>query len=379
MSTLKTTNLQNASAASPAFVLAADGSATANLSSLNGGPIAGTRNRIINGDMRIDQRNAGASVTFTNSVGYALDRHRTVALGASLGFSVQRSTTAPTGFSNSLLATVTSAKSPASTDQARINQYIEGFNTADLGWGTADAQAVTLSFWVRSSVTGTYCVAISNADTATRSYIATYTVLAADTWERKSVTISGDTSGTWTTSSLIGIGISFALGCGSSYNAAAASTWYGAEYQQTASQVSWIATNGATFYITGVQLEPGSVATPFERRSYSTELILCQRYFQAIGSSNAIVGISAGSFTGSTEVQACTPFLCTMRAAPTATTTGAFIARGGTLAISATLSSISSGTNSTSLNWTVSGGNTGNGVYLRTDTGGGFILFNSEL
>jgi hypothetical protein len=279
MSTIKVNNLQNASAASPAFVLAADGSATANLSSVNGGPIAGSRNRIINGDMRIDQRNAGASVTFTNSVGYALDRHRVVALGTSLGFSVQRSTTTPAGFSNSLLATVTSAKSPASTDQARINQYIEGFNTADLGWGTADAQAVTLSFWVRSSVTGTYCVAISNADTATRSYIDTYTVLTANTWERKSVTISGDTSGTWTTSSSIGIGVSFTLGCGSSLNAAAASTWYGAEYQQTASQVSWIATSGATFYITGVQLEPGSTATPFERRSYGQELALCQRYY----------------------------------------------------------------------------------------------------
>jgi hypothetical protein len=289
--------------------------------------------------MRIDQRNAGASVTFTNSVGYVLDRHRAVALGASLGFSVQRSTTAPTGFSNSLLATVTSAKSPASTDQARINQYIEGFNTADLGWGTADAQAVTLSFWVRSSVTGTYCVAISNADTATRSYIATYTVLAANTWERKSVTISGDTSGTWTTSSLIGIGISFALGCGSSYNAAAASTWYGAEYQQTASQVSWIATNGATFYITGVQLEPGAVATPFERRSYGAELALCQRYFcktfpqsTAPASAAALAGcLSVGGISGQTTSLCAVTwrYPATMRATPTLTSYAPLISGSG--------------------------------------------------
>jgi hypothetical protein len=275
----------------------------------------GFRNRLINGGMVIDQRNAGASVTLTNSVAYVIDRFRTVALGTSLGFSTARSTTAPSGFTNSLLATVTTAKSPGSSDQARVNQYIEGFNVADLAWGTASAQAVTLSFWVRSSVTGTYCVALGNADSATRSYVATYTVNAANTFEYKTITIPGDTSGTWTTGNSVGLGVSFALGCGSGFNAPAASTWYGAEYLQTSSQTAWINNSGATFYITGVQLEAGTVASPFERRDYGRELIMCQRYYTRSPDTSYVVMPS--------PVFSSYMFKATMRTVPTVTVTPA--------------------------------------------------------
>ena len=177
----------------------------------------GFKNRIINGAMVIDQRNAGASVTTTNTVAYTIDRFRAVAIGTSLGFSSARSATAPTGFINSYLATVTSAKAVASTDQTRIDQFIEGFNVADLGFGTANASTITLSFWVRSSVTGTYCVAIGNSTSPTRSYVAEYTISSANTFEYKTITIAGDTTGTWTTGNSVGIGVSFVLGMGSSF------------------------------------------------------------------------------------------------------------------------------------------------------------------
>jgi hypothetical protein len=277
MSTIKTTNLQNASAANPAFVLASDGSATANLSSLNGGPIAGSRNRIINGDMRIDQRNAGASVTPTNN-SYSLDRYQNNLTQASK-FTVQQnagSVTPPSGFKNYLGCTSTSAYSVTASDYFFIQQVVEGFNIADLDWGTANAQSVTLSFWVRSSLTGTFNVNFGN-DYA-RGYAATYTISAANTWEKKTITILGDTTGTWNATNGVGLRLCWNIGSGSSTQQTVGSwgTWVGSG---ATGATSVVGTNGATFYITGVQLEPGSVATPFERRSYGAELALCQRYF----------------------------------------------------------------------------------------------------
>ena len=351
MSTLSVTNIKHASSASNNIALDSSGNAT----------FAGTvvpassflRNRIINGDMRIDQRNAGASVTYTNSVGYGIDRWRNVALGTSLGFSVARSATAPagSGFTNSLLATVTTAKNPSSTDQARINQYIEGFNVSDLDWGTANAKAVTLSFWVRASVTGTYCVSITNADSATRSYVATYSINASNTWEQKSITIPGDTSGTWTTANSVGMGVSFALGSGSGFNAPAASTWYGAEYQQTSAQTLWINNAGATFYLTGVQLEVGSAATPFERRPIGTELALCQRYYWLTAQAISIGGTMVNGIGATTHNYI--GFPVQMRAVPTASPV--FSAGTGNAAQSVT----NIGTNGASLSLTANGIGTG--------------------
>jgi hypothetical protein len=276
MSTLKTTNLQHASAASPAIVLASDGSATAQLSSLNGGALSGARNRIINGDMRIDQRNAGASVTGNGS--FPTDRWSLGISGAGV-ISAQRSTVAPTGFTNSLSATVSTADASLSgTDIYALYQRIEGFNTSDFSFGNANARSFTLSFWVRSSVTGTYAVRFANG-AYNRSYVTTYSISAANTWEYKTITLTADTTGTWVTDNGIGLAIEFCLGIGSTYQAATTNSWLAGNFAAPSTQAAWISSAGATFYITGVQLETGSVATPFERRSYGQELSLCQRYY----------------------------------------------------------------------------------------------------
>ena len=274
------------------------------------------KNRIINGDMRIDQRNAGASVTITTLNGqYTLDRWNVNTNQASK-VSVQQSTTAPAGFNNSALITSLSAFSAASGDYFGFVQYVEGFNAADFGWGTANAQTVTLSFRVRASITGTYTVAIGNSAQA-RSYVATFTVNSANTYETKTITIAGDTSGTWLTDSGRGLRMWFDLGSGSTFNQASANTWTASNTLRTSDSVSLVGTNGATFYITGVQLEVGSVATPFERRPYGTELALCQRYYYRL-TPGTNAPFAVGGCVSSTETWAVTYFPTTMRAAPSA-------------------------------------------------------------
>ena len=241
------------------------------------------RNRIINGDMRIDQRNAGASVTPTNAQ-YSVDRWKCVLTQASK-YSIQRSTTAPAGYTNSLLVTSLSAYSVLTSDAFKIQQDIEGFNVADLGWGAAGAQSVTLSFWVRSSLTGTFGGQIVNA-AASRAYPFTYSISSANTWEQKTVTIPGDTTGTWATGNTAGITVGFGLGYGASLSGTA-NAWNAGTALMPTGATSVVGTNAATWYITGVQLEAGTVATPFERRLYGQELALCQRYYE-VGSNQHI-------------------------------------------------------------------------------------------
>lgn len=234
------------------------------------------RNRIINGAMVIDQRNAGASVTPTSS-SYTLDRWQAT-IAASSKISVQQSSTAPAGFKNSLLVTSLAATTVGSSDFYLIQQKIEGFNMADFDWGTANAKTVTLSFWVRSSLTGTFGGSFGN-NAFDRTYPFTYTISAANTWEYKTVTVTGDTTGTWLSTNGTGIQLTFGLGSGSTYSGTAGA-WAGAGYQTATGATQVVATNGATFYITGVQLEVGSQATSFDYRQYGTELALCQRYFE---------------------------------------------------------------------------------------------------
>ncbi len=236
----------------------------------------GFKNRIINGAMVIDQRNAGASVTPTNGQ-YTLDRWYT-GVGQTSKLTIQQNAAAvtpPTGFTNYLGITSSSAYSVTSTDFFYVQQSVEGFNIADLGWGTASAQTVTLSFWVRSSLTGTFSGTLRNY-AGNRSYPFTYTISAANTWEYETVTIAGDTSGTWSTNNSGGVDVGFSVGAGSS-RSGTAGAWAGAAYYAATGAVSVVGTNGATFYITGVQLEKGSTATAFDYRPY--ELQLCQRYF----------------------------------------------------------------------------------------------------
>jgi hypothetical protein len=248
------------------------------LTSLNGGALAGTRNRIINGDMRIDQRNAGASVTIgATTVTYTVDRWAAYSAAASK-FSVQRSTTAPGTFSNSALVTSLAATTPGASDGYVLFQKVEGFNWADLAYGTASAKSCTISFWVRSSLTGTFGGVLKNGS-EDRNYPFSYSISAANTWEYKTITVTGDTSGTWASDSSAGALLVFDLGSGSSIKGTAGS-WQGGVLNGVTGGTNLIGTNGATFYITGVQLEQGSTATPYERRSYGQELSLCQRYYE---------------------------------------------------------------------------------------------------
>jgi hypothetical protein len=243
--------------------------------------LLGMRNRIINGAMVIDQRNAGASVTPTTSAfAFPVDRMRIQVTQNSKLTAQQNagSVTPPVGFTNYLGITSSSAYSVVAGDIFSVGQNIEGFNTADLMWGTANAKTVTLSFQVYSSLTGTFGGALYN-NAGNRSYPFSYSIPVANTWTTINITIAGDTTGTWLTNNSTGITVNFSVGAGSTYSGTAGA-WAGTLYTSTTGATSVVGTNGATFYITGVQLEVGSSATGFEYRSYGTELNLCQRYYE---------------------------------------------------------------------------------------------------
>ena len=270
------------------------------------------KNRIINGAMEIDQRNAGASVAFTSNA-YSLDRW-VGAVGTASGTTIQRSTTSTAGFSNSALITIGTGASPAAGAVNRIYQVVEGYNIADLAWGTASAATVTLSFWVRSSVTGTFSGAMYGASTI-QSYLFTYSISSANTWEQKTVTVTGPTTGTWDSTNGTGVYVNFDLGSGSTFKNTAGA-WVTGTYIGATGATNLCTTSGATFYITGVQLEAGSVATEFERRPYGTELQLCQRYYFQMGTTANYehYGIGVVQSGGSTTI---VNMPVAMRASPT--------------------------------------------------------------
>jgi hypothetical protein len=291
------------------------------------------KNRIINGAMVIDQRNAGASVTPTDG-SFALDRWKLALYQASKLTCQQNagSVTPPVGFTNYLGITSSSAYSIVTGDVFAVFQRIEGYNVADLGWGTANAKTVTLSFQVYSSLTGTFGGSIMNSAN-NRAYPFTYTISSANTWTTISITIAGDTTGTWLTTNGNGLQLSFGLGVGATYSGTAGS-WSANNYQSATGAVSVVGTNGATFYITGVQLEVGSQATSFEYRQYTTELQLCQRYF----CTSYVSGTAIGTITQTGAVNRYTDaagnycsvqivYPVSMRIAPTGTIYG--VAQGG--------------------------------------------------
>jgi hypothetical protein len=259
------------------------------LTQVNGGMLdsvaqqVGFRNRIINGDMTIDQRNNGTAVNLiaTGGVGYCADRW--FAENTTSGTAtIQQVADAPAGFSNSIRWTVTgTASSIISTDSAFFQQRIEGFNSADLSFGTANAQTVSLSFWVKSSVTGTFGGALAN-NAYNRGYSFTYTISAANTWEYKTVTVLGDTTGTWVgATNGVGLRLSFAMAAGSARGSTAGS-WGAFTGIGASGQINLMATGSATWQVTGVQLERGQTATSFDVLPYGTELQLCQRYYEII-------------------------------------------------------------------------------------------------
>lgn len=244
------------------------------------GTSLGFKNRIINGDMRIDQRNAGASVSSSNV--YVADRWAQFWLGAG-ALTGQRVADAPTGFINSYKSTVATADASlaASDNYQPFYQAIEGLNIADFAWGSSGAVSVTVSFWVKASIAGTYSVVIRN-EGATRSYVSTVSVSTSNVWEYKAVTITGDTSGTWLTNNQVGLYLNIGSVQGSDKQAPSLNTWLSGNYIGHSSCTNWIGTLGATLQITGVQLEKGTAATSFEYRDYGRELQMCQRYYVSL-------------------------------------------------------------------------------------------------
>ena len=293
------------------------------LTSCTGLNYDGFKNRLINGAMVHDQRNAGASVNVTSEL-YTLDRWY-FAISQTGKLTCQQNAgavTPPAGFKNYLGVTSASSYAVLAADVFSLKQSIEGFNTADLGFGAAGASTVTVSFWVRSSLTGTFGASLNNS-AFDRSFVFTYTINAANTWEYKTVTVAGDTSGTWIgATNGIGLRIYFNLGASSTYSGGTANTWNAGGYVSPSGTTNVVGTNGATFYITGVQLEKGSTATSFDYRPYGTELALCQRYFTKFVGSSSLSSYALGEATSSTKCRWSMQCPVVMRASPTFSTAG---------------------------------------------------------
>ena len=290
---------------------------------LNIGQIGGTRNRIINGGMVIDQRNAGAAVTPSGGSTYSVDRWQGQATIDTSKFSIQQSTIVPGGFINSVKITSLTAYSSPTTDSIQsFKQMIELGNIADNGWGTSSAKPMTLSFWIRSSVTGTFSGAVTKYSNGTveRTFVFTYTISSADTWEYKNIIISADTNSSYVYPSTLngeGVQVRFDLGGSATRKSSTVGEWVTGNYFGATTASNFLATNGATMYITGVQLEAGDTATPFEHRSYGQELALCERYYLRQQGSTLYSFFCTGYLNSATRMFGIFNFPQKMRATPT--------------------------------------------------------------
>ena len=282
MSTLRVNTLQNTATTDGGISIDSSGHVTVDGIAYPSAGSLSNRNRIINGDMRIDQRYAGALLTGAANPNYLCDRFGVYHNIGTLNYQQNlNSVTPPNGFTNYLGLANTSSSTSGASNYYNLFQAIEGFNISDLDWGTASAKSVTLSFWVRSSITGTYSATL-NVATNSLGYPLTYNIGSANTWTHVTLTFPGPTTGTINTTNGNGVSVIWDLGQGSNYRFTAGS-WQSGTVQGATGSTDWNQTNGATFYITGVQLEVGTVATPFERRSYGQELSLCQRYYEEVG------------------------------------------------------------------------------------------------
>jgi hypothetical protein len=342
----------------------------------------GFKNRLINSAMVIDQRNAGASVTpTTSSFGFPVDRMR-IQLTQNSKLTAQQNAgaiTPPTGFKNYLGITSSSAYSVLAGDYFNVGQNIEGYNIADLAWGTANAQTVTLSFKVYSSLTGTFGGAVYN-DAGSRSYPFTYSIPVANTWTTISITIAGDTSGTWQTTTATGITVNFSMGTGTTYSGTAGA-WAGTYYASATGATSVVGTSGATWYVTGVQLEKGSTATSFDYRPFGTELLLCYRYYYYLGGETPYQNINTCAWFGAGDAVGQFSYPVVMRANPTIAKSGTWSTLGGGGGVSQTLSNDQITTKNVQLGFTGgSGGTSGQATTLRAANDSSLRLtFSAEL
>ena len=339
----------------------------------------GFKNRIINGAMVIDQRNAGASVTPTSSGQFTIDRWQ-AGLSVSSKFSVQQSSTAPSGFVKSILVTSLSAYTVGATESFAILQPIEGLNMTDVGFGAAGASTLTLSFWVRSSLTGTFGGVLTNYAND-RSYPFSYTISSANTFEQKTITITGDTTGTWNTTNTGWGQVWFGLGVGSSKSTTAGS-WVAGGYYSATGATSVVGTNGATFYITGVQLEAGSTASPFEYRLYGTELALCQRYYSRMNANTGVyTAFGSGIFSSATGGNMYIKFPTTMRSSPTINQSNCMLSDTVTSPAITAVSTTYAGTDSAFQLFTVASGGTQYrpAVLVANNNAAAYVELTSEL
>ena len=349
-----------------------------------GGGTAGTggaigfKNRIINGAMVISQR----GTSFSTSSAYTLDRWYTNTNTAG-AWTITQSSTAPAGFINSLLYTKTTGNTPGASDYNYILQSIEGLNCADLAWGTASAKTITLSFWVYSGATGTFGGSLRNS-AGNRSYPFTYTVSSANTWTQASVTIAGDTSGTWLTTNGTGVCVFFDVGSGANARATAGAWIAGNYIGATGTSTYPNSTSGGVLYITGVQFEVGTAATNFDVRSYGTELMLCQRYCQMFNSNewnDTYRRYADVLLNNTTSYNGILNLLVKMRSTPALTTSGSFSLWNGSFLSSVSAPTIAStGADVVDITGTNGTGTLG-GIYhlLSSANNTSYMLFTAEL
>jgi hypothetical protein len=311
MSTLKTTNLQHPSAASPAIVLDAAGGMTGAFPSPN-------RNLLYNGAMQVAQR--GTSTASISSDGYyTADRYQAIVTNQGTWTqSVENDAPTGSGFSKSLKMLCTTADAaPSASDQLRVRQILEGQDLQRIAKGTSDAKELTLSFWVKSNVTGTYVVEIQDGDNS-RNVASTYTVSASATWEKKTITFPADTTGVFDNDNAGSLYLSFWLGAGSDFTSGTLdSTWVATTNANRAvGQTNLASATNNYWQVTGVQLEAGAAATPFEFKSYGQELAECQRYYQVIASGGGSPLGNASNYT-STIIRFIVRTIIEMRTNPT--------------------------------------------------------------
>ena len=321
MSTLKVNTIQDTTG-NDALTIDSSGNVTASQGFVPSTQLS-HRNLIINGAMQVAQR--GTSFNSTSGFLYTADRWRRYFQSSTGAFSTSVDSDAPAGFEKSLKLTVTTTQSTlTASEQYWVSQAVEAQNMSQLNMGTSDAVTSTLSFWVKSSVAGDYAVMFGSSG-STRQYVSMYTINSANTWEYKTITIAGETTGTWATGTSIGMNVRFSVGVGTDFHTASEDTWLTAYKLSTNAQTNLMATSGATFQITGVQLEVGSVATPFEHRSYGEELARCERYYQK--SDSARMTMWSGNTTSGQNYFHGISFITQMRTTPTMTTTA-----GGSIA-----------------------------------------------
>ena len=311
MSELKVNSIKGTGASTAAITIdSSSGGCSANITNRP------NENYLINGGCVVDQRNSGSAVTS----GFAIDRTQIEGFDGGGTGTGQRVTDSPSGFTHSLKITVTGTDtSLASTDFYTLRQIIEGQNIAHLGFGASGGTSVTLSFFVKSSLTGTFSCSLGNGDND-RSYPITYTISSADTWEKKTMTFPADTTGTWGTDNGRGFSVRWSLGAGSG-RLGTANQWNGSQAHGATGTTNLFATNGATFQITGLKLESGTVATDFEHKTFAQEALDCKRYYQIIEGTSDLVMFGSGRASGTSHALVPVQLAVPLRASPTISST----------------------------------------------------------